>query len=93
MEELLTTGTPDIYLGPNIFALSLKKFQVFSNGRPAYMRRAIEKIPEIESLIVSVNDLTEMRTKIEKSGTAENKLYKKIFEAGEKLRASERGKK
>ena len=93
MDELTTTAAPEIYLGPNIFALSLKKFQVFRNGRPVYITRAIEKIPEIASLIVSVDDIAETRAKIEKSGTAENKMYKKIFEAGEKLRVSEGRKK
>ena len=66
-EAIINADEPLIYVGPNSFALMLKKFQVFSGGLPQYVKRAIEQIPKIERLIVHVSELEEMRAKIERS--------------------------
>ena len=50
-------GETLIYTGPNVLALALERFKVFRGGLPFFMRRAIEKIPEIEKLIVPISEL------------------------------------
>ena len=76
---------PMIYTGPNVFAMNLQRFRVFRGGIPPATRRAIEKIPEIESLIVPVNELEEMRQKIEKPGTNESRLFATVQKEAAKL--------
>ena len=77
---------PVIYTGPNIFAMALQRFQVFSGGLPLYVKRAIEKIPEIKSLIVPVSQLEFTRQKIEKSGSHEARLFATIQKAAKKVK-------
>ena len=84
---------PVIYTGPNIFALALQKFQVFKGGLPPYVHRAIEKIPEIKSLIVPVSELEAMRAKIEKSGTREARIFYNVQKEAEKIRRERTAKK
>lgn len=84
---------PVIYTGPNIFPLALQKFQVFKGGLPPYVKRAIEKIPEIKSLIVPVSELEAMRAKIEKSGTLEARIFYNVQKEAEKLRTKGKVKK
>ena len=55
-----------VYVGPNVLPLALRRFQVFRGGLPPYVERAIEKIPEVRSLIVPVEKLDEARMKTEK---------------------------
>ena len=76
---------PMIYTGPNVFALNLQRFRVFRGGIPPATRRAIEKIPEIESLIVPVSELEEMRQKIDKPGTNESRLFATVQKEAAKL--------
>ena len=77
---------PVIYTGPNIFAMALQRFQVFSGGLPLYVKRAIEKIPEIEALIVPVSELENTRRKIEKPGTYESRLFAAIQKAARSVK-------
>ncbi|MBR2208907.1 MAG: hypothetical protein IJ859_08905 [Synergistaceae bacterium] len=85
-DEVMITDEPVIYTGPNIFPLAMQKFQVFSGGLPLYIERAIEKIPEIKQLIVPVGELETMRTKIQKSGTREARIFYNVTKEAEKLR-------
>lgn len=82
-----------IYTGPNIFALALQKFQVFRGGLPPYVKRAIEKIPEIEHLIVPVNELEAMRAKIDKPGTSEARFFIAVQKAADTLIRERKAKK
>ncbi|MDY6411328.1 MAG: hypothetical protein SPK88_08485 [Synergistales bacterium] len=84
---------PVIYTGPNISPLALQKFQVFKGGLPPYVKRAVEKIPEIKSLIVPVSELEAMRAKIEKSGTPESLIFYNVQKEAEKLRTKGKVKK
>lgn len=77
---------PVIYVGPNIFTLAMQKFQVFTNGIPVYVQRAIEKIPEIKKLIIPVEELEKMRARIAKAGTKEARIFYKVQKEAEKLR-------
>ena len=90
MQEENTDTTTAIYTGPNIIAFALMKFQVFRGGLPPYIKRAIEKIPEIEALIVPVEELEEMRKKIERPGTNEARLFYTVQKEAEKFNAEYR---
>lgn len=72
-----------VYVGPNVLHLALRRFQVFRGGLPPYVERAIEKIPEVRSLIVPVGKLDEARAKTEKAGTNEFRLYEAVKKAAE----------
>ena len=82
-----------VYTGPNIFSLALQKFQVFRGGLPPYVKRAIEKIPEIEHLIVPVNELEAMRAKIDKPGTPEARFFVAVQKAADTLSRERKAKK
>lgn len=75
-----------IYTGPDVAKLGVMQFQVYINGLPLYVKRAIEKIPDIEKLIVPVEDLELTREKIKTSGTMEASIYKRIQKAVQELR-------
>ena len=92
-DEMIVNDEPVIYVGPNIFPLALQKFQVFKGGLPPYVNRAIEKIPEIKSLIVPVSELEAMRAKIEKSGTREARIFYDVQKEAEKFRRERTAKK
>ena len=93
-DEILQDDTadtePEIYVGPNILAFALQKFQVFRGGLPPYVTRAIEKIPEIQELIVPVSELEAMRQKIDRPGTNESRLYYSVQVEAEKFNAEYR---
>ncbi len=72
-----------VYVGPNALPLALRRFQAFRGGLPPYVERAIEKIPEVRSLIVPVDKLDEARAKTEKAGTNEFRLYQAVKKAAE----------
>ena len=89
-EETRSTETesePEIYTGPNILAFALTKYQVFRGGLPQYVKRAIEKIPEIQTLIVPVSELEAMRQKISRPGTNEARLFYGVQQDAEKFNA------
>ncbi len=79
-----------IYIGPNILAMALQKFQVFRGGLPPYVTRAIEKIPEIKNLIVPITELETMRQKIGKLGTNESRLFDIVQKEAAKFNAEYR---
>ena len=94
-EEIAETQTdtePLIYVGPNILAFALQKYQIFRGGLPPYVVRAIEKIPEIESLIVPVRELESVRMKIRKAGTNEARLFYTVQEEAAKINTEYRKK-
>ena len=81
MAESRTEQT--VYVGPNVLPLALRRFQVFRGGLPPYVERAIEKIPEVRSLIFPVDKLNEARAKTEQAGTNEFRLYEAVKKAAE----------
>ena len=82
-----------IYTGPNIFALALMRFQVFKGGLPPYVKRAIERIPEIQQLLVPVSELEAMRQKIDKPGTQEARFFVAVQRAADALSRERKAKK
>ncbi|MBQ7578624.1 MAG: hypothetical protein IJT21_10215 [Synergistaceae bacterium] len=81
-----TESEPVVYTGPNIFAMALQRFQVYRGGLPPYVKRAIEKIPDIEKLIVPVSELESMRQKINQAGTNESRLFESVRKSAEKVK-------
>ena len=81
-----------IYCGPNVLSLGLQKSQVFLNGLPPYVLRAIDKIPEIKGLIVFVDELCVTRSKINRSGSHESNLYTAIQKKADKLKTERTAK-
>ena len=82
-EEITDTDTqsePQIYTGPNIFKMALQRFQVFRGGLPPYVKRAIEKYPDIQTFIVPVSEVEEMKQKIKTAGTNEFRLFYELKE-------------
>lgn len=77
---------PVIYTGPNIYGMALQRFQVYRGGLPPYVKRAIEEIPEIKSLIVPVSELEAMLAKIEQPGTNESRLFHEIQKSARKVK-------
>lgn len=92
-DEFLQEATPDaetesttqdteplIYIGPNIFRMALRRFQVFKGGLPPYVKRAIEKLPDIQTFLIPIKELGEMKRKIERPGTNESQLFHQLQE-------------
>ena len=75
-----------IYTGPNIREMNMQMFQIYRGGLPPYVKRAIEKIPEIEDLIVPINQLEETRRKIAKSGTNASRLFITVTKAARSVK-------
>lgn len=85
MNELNSDSTT-IYAGPDLIQFGVMRFQVYTNGLPEFVSRAIEKIPEIKNLIVSVEDLEKTRAKLDTTGSYENAIFKKIQKAANALK-------
>ena len=66
---------------------------MFRGGLPPYVKRAIEKIPEIEHLIVPVSELEAMRAKIDKPGTPEARFFVAVQKAADTLSLERKAKK
>ena len=73
-----TESEPQIYTGPNIFAMALMRFQVFRGGLPPYVKRAVEKFPEIQQMIVPVSEVEDMKQRISQPGTNESRLFREL---------------
>ena len=67
-----------IYIGPNIPSLGLLKNQVYLDGIPGQVRAAIQILPEIEVLIVSVSKLSEALIAVNTKGTHEHHVYAEL---------------
>ena len=67
-----------IYVGPNVPALGLLRNQVYLGGLPGEVRAAITKFPEVETLIVPVEDLTESLKKAATPGEHLHHVYKEF---------------
>ncbi len=84
-EEFTDTDTetesepePLIYVGPNLYSMALKRFQVFRRGLPPYVKRAVEKFPDIQTFLVPVRELEDIKRKISRPGTNESRLFDEL---------------
>ena len=64
-----------IYIGPNVSTLGLMRYQVYLNGLPSEVQAAIAKFPEVEKLIVPVEELT---VSLQKLNTPGEELYEAL---------------
>lgn len=72
------------YAGPNLPGGALKKNTIFAGTKAEIkdkFKEEIEKYPQLERLIVRVETLAEVKTKVEQGGTALNKCYQDILDA------------
>lgn len=90
LEPEQTYTEPQIYTGPNIIAFALMMYQVYREALPAYVARAIERIPEIAELIVPVSELEAMKKKINTPGTNEARIFYAVQQEAEKVNAEYR---
>lgn len=77
-----------IYAGPTMHRRMMIANSVYKNGLPDSVNRMIEKVPDIEKLIVPVAAYPEVRQEAAKAGTEYNRLYNALLnvrftEAGE----------
>ena len=84
---------PVIYVGPNLLSLGVMQFQVYSDGLPEFVKRAVQRIPEIKALIVPVEELEKTRSKLDDAGTYENRIFKKIQKASDEMKRAYKIKK
>lgn len=93
LEEVQTTGiaetagqeravspaypNPCVYCGPSVRGVA-RQYTVYSGKLPAALEEFIKAHPAAKGLIVSVNRFAQVRSNLEKSGTAEAILYQKI---------------
>lgn len=72
------------YAGPNLPGGALKKNTIFSGTKAEIkykFKDEIEKYPQLERLIVRVETLAEVKTKVEQSGNTLNKCYQDILDS------------
>ena len=79
-ESVIPDTEPLIYAGPNIYRMALRRFQVFRGGLPPYVKRAVDEIPDIQTFLISIKELGEMKRKIESPGTNESRIFHKLQE-------------
>lgn len=63
-----------IYVGPTIQSMGLLRNQVFIDGLPGHIKAAIAQIPEVEDLIVELDELTDAMKNVQTKGEG---LYRK----------------
>ena len=71
-----------VYLGPTIKTdegIKLRSYDAFKNEIPEAIKK-LEHYPKIEVLITETENLVELKQKIEKLGTREFMVYKKLAE-------------
>ena len=86
----LNIDEPVIYAGPNVLSFGVMQFQSYINGLPEFVKRAIEKIPEIKLLIVPASELEKVRAKLADTSTYENRIFKKIQKAADEIRRNKK---
>ncbi|MBJ6362100.1 hypothetical protein ACFOQM_12440 [Paenibacillus sp. GCM10012307] len=67
-----------IYLGPNLRGGRLLQSTVFRDGVPDYLQSLLEELPDVASLIVSLEQIADVEQRIQKTGTAENVAYQRL---------------
>ena len=68
-------GDIRVYVGPTLHRRAIVEASVFRGGLSAHVSRLIEKIPELETLIVPLSGLSEAKKCVKEPGTAENGIY------------------
>ena len=67
-----------VYCGPNLPKYGITQYQVYLGGYPVNLKEAIAVCPEIEKLIVGIDELEKTRRNIKIKGTIEQLRYERI---------------
>ena len=70
---------PCVYCGPTVRGVA-RQYTTFQGGIPDALRDFIREHPEARQLIVSTAQFPAMRRRLDTTGTAEAKLYKRVKE-------------
>ena len=70
---------PCVYCGPTVRGVA-RQYTTFQGGIPDALRDFIKEHPEARQLIVSTAQFPAMRRRLDTTGTAEAKLYKRVKE-------------
>ena len=65
-----------IYIGPSVAALGLMRNQVYLNGIPGEVQSAIAKYPDVELMIVPVEDFIYKSNEMNTPGTELNHVMR-----------------
>lgn len=68
-----------IYAGPTMHRRMMIGNSVYKNGLPDNVNRMIEKVPDIEKLIVPVSSYPEVKQAVATAGTEYNRLYNALL--------------
>ena len=68
-----------IYAGPTMHRRMMIANSVYKNGLPDSVNRMIEKVPDIEKLIVPVVSYPEVKQEMATAGTEYNRLYNALL--------------
>lgn len=72
-----------VYVGPTIRGIAVEN-TVFKNGLPEELKKKVEEVPAMKSLLVGVDNLAKVKAAMNREGSAESLCYKKILESIEK---------
>lgn len=72
-----------IYLGPNLPGGRLLQSTVFRGGIPAYLLPLMEEQNEVRTLVVPLNEMSDVQARILKTGTAEYIAYQTLLKRGQ----------
>jgi len=67
-----------VYCGPTISKMGIVQFAVFKGGYPANVSAAIAEYPDIEKLMVPIEELGEFRMQIAKAGSEPHRLFHQV---------------
>ena len=76
--------TQKMYIGPSINKLGLIRNQVYLGGIPGQVRAAIAMYPEIETLIVPIDEITDAIRKTQTKGEHLHHVYVEFVKKLEK---------
>ncbi|MBQ9564505.1 MAG: hypothetical protein IJU98_02855 [Synergistaceae bacterium] len=68
-----------IYAGPTMHRRLMIANSVYKNGLPDSVNRMIEKVPDIEKLIIPVTSYPEVKKEAATAGTEYNRLYNALL--------------
>ena len=68
-----------MYIGPNVQKLGLLRNQVYLDGLPGQVRAALVQIPELEELIVPIEQITDAIRRTQTKGEHLHHVYEGVL--------------
>ncbi|AKL95014.1 hypothetical protein CACET_c15650 [Clostridium aceticum] len=75
-----------MYCGASLPNGILQQYTIFKKGFPKHVKQHMEKCPALRSMMVSPENIADVRKNIEILGTRENKLFKETVEYAKGVR-------